>query len=254
MKDNHLIEILKEYSSLYRGLVTEKNFSNHEKDTKELLKLNKDNDWDFICSAMDSIDCTCLAIDEFYKFGLYGPTKYHNKGEQYLRLFGILNSIYIQKDGVLNLYNYSRVTDYKQAVDKINNIEIILIRNKLASHNNNYITDKSSKNNMDRDSYYISELHEYSCQYISFKEFKNTGVIDVNLHNKIDEYLNNVIYLMDKICEKSIKTIYKNNKKNIEEYNKKLGIIKKAKENGVNIERQLSLEHLSQLFGEIKQD
>ncbi len=241
MKDKYLIKILEEYVNLYRKLVNEKNFSKPDKDIRELLKLNEDDDWVFICSAMDSIADTCLAIDNFYEFGLYGPTKYSNKGERYLRLFGILNSIYIQKEAIINLYKYNGVPDYKTPIKKINNMEIISIRNKLASHNNNFIRFEEDDKKLI--SYGISEINEYSCLY--YANDSEIKIIDIDLHFEINEYMSYSIILMEKVCEKSIKTIYKNNKIKIDEYNEEIELIKKAKDNKTTVERQLSLKNLS---------
>jgi hypothetical protein len=65
--------------------------------------LNKDEDWGFIVSSMNIIGDASLAINNFLEFWLDGPTKYEDVGEKYLRLYSVLNAIYIQGHAVTML-------------------------------------------------------------------------------------------------------------------------------------------------------
>ncbi|MEM9391533.1 MAG: hypothetical protein AAGA02_13735 [Bacteroidota bacterium] len=47
-------------------------------------------------SGIFLLEDTSQAIDNYFEFGLEGPTKYKNFGERYLRLYGLLNSAYMQ--------------------------------------------------------------------------------------------------------------------------------------------------------------
>jgi len=56
------------------------------------------SDWFTLCSAMDLLDDTESAKDNYLMFGLSGPTKYNDIGEKYLRLYGLLNSFFYRKN------------------------------------------------------------------------------------------------------------------------------------------------------------
>jgi len=62
---------------------------------KQLLKLNKDADWEFLTAAMDIVDDASEAIANVQQFGLSGPTKYDDVGEKHLRLYSLLSETYI---------------------------------------------------------------------------------------------------------------------------------------------------------------
>ena len=65
------------------------------------MKFDDKNGWNVLCSLMDVLNDTELAKENFIKYGIGGPTKISDIGEQYLRLYGITNSIYLQKSAVL---------------------------------------------------------------------------------------------------------------------------------------------------------
>jgi len=60
---------------------------------------NSSKDWNILCSAMDTVEDTCEACLEFEKKGLG-----KNNGEKYLRLYGLLQAIYVQQDSIEGLY------------------------------------------------------------------------------------------------------------------------------------------------------
>ena len=70
---NFYTQNLRKYESAFRDLVTLKNWSTN-KGVKEAIRLNKSKDWSFICTALDVIGDTTLAIDNFLEFGLEGQT------------------------------------------------------------------------------------------------------------------------------------------------------------------------------------
>ncbi|MGE6780033.1 hypothetical protein ACQKFL_20540 [Vreelandella titanicae] len=87
---------------LAKGPKEEKSFSEY---AKRSLKLNDEKDWNVICSGMDMIGDTSLSLDHFLRFGMEGVSRYNEVGEKYLRLYGALNSTYIQQEAFLLFIN-----------------------------------------------------------------------------------------------------------------------------------------------------
>ena len=102
------LDLLESYGSTFRDLINAK-VQPTKKTIRDVLKLSKDEDWAFLCSSMDIIGDACLAIDNFIRFGLDGPTKYNEVGERYLRLYGLLSATYIQQQAVIKLYQLVNV-------------------------------------------------------------------------------------------------------------------------------------------------
>lgn len=85
------------------------------------------------------IEDTELAIKNYEEFQLQGPTRIKNNfGEKYLRLYGILNAINIQKSVIIQLYEIFKLKDKKKISEKFNDLEIIKIRNRLGAHSLDY--------------------------------------------------------------------------------------------------------------------
>jgi hypothetical protein len=49
--------------------------------------------------AMDVIGDAALALKNFLRFSLDGPTRYEDLGERYLRLYGLLSATYLPTAG-----------------------------------------------------------------------------------------------------------------------------------------------------------
>jgi len=60
---------------------------------------NHINDWNILCTSMDIIGDTTLAIHDFKKVGIS-----QDDGEKYLRLYGLLQAVYLQQDAIKFLF------------------------------------------------------------------------------------------------------------------------------------------------------
>jgi hypothetical protein len=169
------------------------------------LKLSKDEDWAFLYTAIDIIGDACLAIKNFLKFDLGGPTKYNEAGKRYLRLYGILSPTYIQQEAILKLSHLVNVPPtLKEGKDMIARLEIRLLRHKLCSHSIDYYDKKSGSIQT-----YVPiriDLRGFDCGYMDNKEIK---MHSVDFQKAIDEHLNTLIEMLDRILDKAIKTMYK---------------------------------------------
>lgn len=57
------------------------------------------NEWNRLCAAMDVLEDTALALDNYEIQGIG-----NDDGEKYLRLYGILQAIVLQEDSIRHLY------------------------------------------------------------------------------------------------------------------------------------------------------
>jgi exonuclease VII small subunit len=197
------LEVVESYGSTFRDLINAK-VQPTKLTIRKVLKLSKDEDWSFLCSAMDIIGDACLAIDNFFRFGLDGPTKYDEAGERYLRLYGILTATYIQQEAVLKLYQLVNVPPtLKDGKVMMDQLEIRLLRHKLSSHSTNYL-DKSGVVET-----YVPirmDLRGFKCGYFNNKESK---AYYVDLKEAITQHLETLIEMQDRILDKAIRTFYK---------------------------------------------
>lgn len=225
-----LVEVIDNYAQAFRDLINEKNLSSSKK-IKELLRLNKGEDWGFICTAMDIVGDASLAIRNFLHFGLNGPTKYEEIGERYLRLYGVLNATYIQQQAILNLYKLMNVPDIKDAKKKLESLRIREIRHKVGAHSNDFLNKSTGK----LESYVPVRicLSHFNCEYINNENLK---VERDDLKESLKEHLELMIELIDKIYEKTVKTIYKSNEKKVKELNMKLQNLRIVRNGGVVID------------------
>ncbi len=60
---------------------------------------SKPDEWNEICAAMDVLDDTCMALENYEHCGLGG-----DEGEKYLRMYGFLQGIFLQQDAIRPLY------------------------------------------------------------------------------------------------------------------------------------------------------
>ena len=198
------LDLVKSYGRTFRNLINVK-VQTTKRSIRDVLKLSKDEDWAFLCTAMDIIGDTCLAIDNFLRFGLDGPTRYDEDGERYLRLYGILSATYIQQEAVLKLYQLVNVPPtLKKGRDMIQQLEIHHLRHKLCSHSLNY----NDKNSNSIQTYVPIRVHlrGFNCEYMNNEEIKAHSV---NLQKAIDAHLETMLEMLNSILDKAIKTFYK---------------------------------------------
>ena len=201
---NTKVELVEKYGKAFRDLINAKIWPSKAV-IREALRLSKDEDWAFLCVSMDIVEDACTAINNFQKFGLNGPTKYDNFGEKYLRLYGILSATYIQQEALLKLYQLMNVPpSLKKGKELVDNLSIRYLRHKLCSHSTNYY-DKES----DSIQAYVPiriDLGNFNCTYAKNGRGNHKSV---DLKEAVDEHLNVMIELLDKIMEKSINTLFK---------------------------------------------
>lgn len=230
MAKHSSVDVLDEYVNAFRELINTKVWSRNDKNIRELLRLNKENDWNFICASMDIVGDAGSAIRNFLKYGLGGPTKFDDKGEEYLRLYGILNATYIQQWAVIKLYKLANVPNPKDALKRIEQLRIRDIRNKLGAHSTDYLNSTTRR----IESYLPVEvnLSGFGCVY-SNNETRKSEKVD--FRECLSEHFEVLIALMDKVYEKTVSSLYRAEKKKFEKFMEKLENLRIVKDGGLVI-------------------
>lgn len=144
------------------------------------------------------------------KFGLSSPTgEAGDKGEKYLKLYGILNATYLQQNSIFKIYKILNGPDIDSAKDNINLLAIRELRNKLGAHSIDHSNSSGAK-----------ELETF----IPFRQSMRDFEFDYEYHNgneskkhhadlkpAIEDHLRLMVDLYDKVFEKTMKTLYSNN-------------------------------------------
>ncbi len=199
---SQLISVLESYTKGFRTLINEK-INSSDQDVKSILNLNKPEDWGFLCASMDIIEDASLAIDNFRKYGLGGPTKYEDYGEKYLRLYGLLNACYLQQDAIQKLCALFSI----ETGNQIYSLEIRELRNKLGAHS----TDFDNRLSKTKEAYspIRVSLDGFSCEYINKVTLKSGRT---ELRDSLKQHLNLINNFLDKILEKAVSLFYKDDK------------------------------------------
>jgi hypothetical protein len=87
------------------------------------------------------LEDSSYAIDDYYKFGLDGPTKHENKGETYLRLYGLLSAAYLQYLSCESFYKMYKLKDEAKFYKEAKSLKIYKARHIAAAHSVNYRRD-----------------------------------------------------------------------------------------------------------------
>ncbi|MBS0165418.1 MAG: hypothetical protein JSR29_05015 [Nitrospira sp.] len=213
---NEPIEVLESYASAFREVINERVWQRSES-PKTLLRLNDEVDWSFICVAMDVVGDASLAIGHFLRFSLDGPTRYDEVGERYLRLYGILSAAYVQQEAVLKLYKLMNCPNPKAVQAAFSALEIRTVRHQLASHSLDFLPARGLRTQA-----FVPVrigLSGYTCV---ITENRGDRSRTVDLKEAINRHCLALISVIDRIYEKSLKTLYRDQQKKLAEFQKRL--------------------------------
>ncbi len=236
-----------QFRELINGKVQRHNGENESfsEFVKHALKLNKADDWSFICSSMDIINDSLLGIENFIRFGMDGPTKYDDLGEKYIRLYGVLNATYIQQQALLNLHRLSNTPDLNKAEASVNLLTIRDIRHKLGAHS----VDYSNRETSQTESFVpvrltLGGMH---CEYYNNSTLSNSSV---DLATALNEHISLMNDMYTLIYEKLAKTIYKSNQEKYEKLIDELSDGKVMRDGGITIRNADGYRVLVTIFTE----
>jgi len=167
--------------------------SNEEIETKIKKKLKFQHECDILRfrSCIDLIEDTENAIIYFSEYGLakYSPKTGKDLGEMYLKLYGILNAIYLQINTIIEIYEICKIPDKKNIIEHFRSHGIFELRNIMGAHTSNF-EDKSNymPPNFNRNSFRITQmqLNAKGHNLHAVDSFKN--VKEFNLYELVMSY------------------------------------------------------------------
>lgn len=168
--------------------IESKESKNFERDYMKYLKFQNEVDWKRYRASIDLLNDTEYAIKDAFEYQL-GRKGNSSLGEHYLRLYGILNAVYLQMSAykeISMLLNYPQKDSVEPDFNKLN---IYKLRNIAASHTVNYKYEKNkSESTIPSKSYRLiqSDLN-YSGSHITILS-ENNIILKFNLINVLSEY------------------------------------------------------------------
>ncbi|MBO9682330.1 MAG: hypothetical protein J7502_06630 [Flavisolibacter sp.] len=182
-------------------------------------------------SCIDLLEDTECAIINFCEYQLCTNLKKDDLGERYLRLYGVLNAIYLQIHSIIEIAEVVKYPLKKKVINDFFNHKIFELRNIAGSHMVNYKTGKSET--------FISPPNRLNYFRLTQCDFKRDGqsvvMVDgfgnyenFNLRELVYDY--NIIsenWLIS-ICEKYTGTLFKTNPNLKSKYHEVLNDLKKV--------------------------
>lgn len=131
------------------------------------LKIKKKLKFQYECdilrfrSCIDLIEDTENSITYFSTFGLEKFNKRIGKnfGEIYIKLYGILNAIYLQLNAIIEIYEICKIPNKKDIISKFRKHKIFELRNIMGAHTSDF-EDNSDymPPNFNRNSFRITQM------------------------------------------------------------------------------------------------
>lgn len=207
-----------------RELATDIAFKIQDKPFREeilkRLKFSKIDDWNVLCSLMDVLSDTELAKENFLKYDLGGPTKILDYGEQYLRLYGVTNAIYLQKTALLSFIELVKLNNKNKWKNKIESLKILELRHIVGAHTIDFLDSGNRNSHQIQRGFLADRMIKTSDSKGNFKEF--------DLKELILEFNKLAEEVLIQATEKFINTVLKNGGEKKEKYLKKIEPIKCA--------------------------
>jgi hypothetical protein len=146
--------------------------------------------WNALCVAMDTLGDTCSALDEYEASG-FGK----NLGEQYLRMYGFFQSIFLQQDSIRQLHNTFVHSDLRTNAESAWQ-QLRDIRNLTVGHP----IEKNSRGEIERCFISQTMIKSGSLQLLVWVKSENTDRIqDVDIASLYGEYKSEAISYLDEV-------------------------------------------------------
>jgi len=153
----------------------------------ELYFKARPDEWSALCVAMDTLDDTCLALEDFESQGLSD-----RENEKYLRLYGTLQAVFLQQESIRHLHKVFTESDVPMREGSAWK-EIRDLRNLTVSHPIEFSGKKHC---------FISRvtIEDEGYQIIVWnKDKQRDEIIDVDLHSVYEGYKSEAVACLEAI-------------------------------------------------------
>ena len=153
------------------------------------------DEWNALCVAMDILGDTCVAL-EYYEDSGMGDTD----GEKYLKLYGLLQAIFLQQDSIRQLYRIllgkDLQPDSNSEWDKVRDLRNLTVGHPIA---------KKDKAGTKRCFISRATIRSGSFQLLVWdKEKEQIGFEDVDLESLYEKYKSEAVILLTNIYQAQI--------------------------------------------------
>ena len=189
-----------------------KNAEDFDEAYKKRLRFQKQSDWKRFRACIDLLDDTEYAIINCFEYQLGELKNIKNDlGEIYLRLYGILNAVYLQMNAYSTLSNLLNYPHRKLIQKEFENLDIYKLRGIAGAHTTDYLYDKETmeekrpKNR--KTSFRIVQMYleKTGSKIVALDE--NEILFEFNLLEILIQYENIARKLLVGLIEHSIETI-----------------------------------------------
>lgn len=202
------------YSSILLGVLrltrtkNKEGSNDYNEEIRKKMKFEKIGDDIKLRACLDLLEDTQYSIDEFVQNGLYiNEDQFTNRlGEKYLRLYGLLNSIYLQKQAVIELIEIFKISHKSKHVAGFKSLKILELRNKIGAHTVNY-----KENNTIR-SFRLMQMQigKFAENLVVLSDTKESETF--NLYSDLNDYTKLVDSSLTEICTKAVNLFPKKSK------------------------------------------
>jgi hypothetical protein len=179
---------------------------------RKRLKFQKQTDWKRFRACVDLLDDTENAIISVFQYQL-GDLSNNNKdfGETNLRLYGILNAVYLQMSAFIEIAKLLNFPEIQKINNTFKNLDVYKLRGIAGAHTVDYIYDKQTildqKGINKTTSFRIIQMHlEKTGKNINVLD-ENNITFEFNLLNILSEYEKIATDLLVKLINHSVKTL-----------------------------------------------
>jgi len=159
--------------------------------------------WNQLLNAIYILQDTEMAKAAFRKFSLQGPGLENDIGERYLRLYGILNAYYLQKNAAINLVEIFKVSNKDQIKSDLEKLNMIQLRNKIA-HMAAHSSYRRENKKID-----VYELHQFKLSHGEIELCKNHLSFEkYDLKADMDDFDSYLNQLLIEISKKIVKSVF----------------------------------------------
>jgi len=184
---------------------------------KELFKFQNSESWSLLTSSLDTLGDSHLAIVSFLNSNIENGNIF-NTGERYLRLYGVLSSVYIHFRAISTLTDLTKIKTSKLE-QEFKSLEISFLRNAISAHPVNFELDGDKTHfKIARYSLNNSGLLEVVDKQNQFKTY--------NLHKSLKIYIEFSEKTLESIIRKLVENRYDSSSDKREELLNKLEKIK----------------------------
>lgn len=181
--------------------------------TKERFRFDNNNGWKFMTSSLDTIG------DSNYAIIVYLNSNSANSGIEYLKLYGVLSTVYIQQQSILKLLELFKVNNLNVMKKEFEVLEITFLRHCISAHPINYdLNGEKVSFKIVRSSLIQNGKVEVCDQSNSFKTY--------NVFEALNKYQTVAEKLMEVVSNKLIENTYKSANSKMKELKKELNLIK----------------------------